>query len=115
MNRVTMLGNLCADAERFDVETRNGKSSYVSFSVVDFGTPNKKGEPLTMEVHFSKEVGIKLCPSLLKGKEVLVDGFLVEKNYVTRDGVPKTKYYISANMVLLTGNCSKEKDQKEAA
>lgn len=49
----------------------------------------KKGDPLTLEVHFSKEV--------------LVDGFLVEKSYVTRAGVPKTKNYASANTILFTG------------
>lgn len=42
MNRITVLGNLCADAGRFDVETRNGNSSYVSFFVADYGTPTKK-------------------------------------------------------------------------
>ena len=60
MNRITVLGNLCADAEKFDVETRNGNSSYVSFFVADYGTPTKKGDPLTLEVHFSKDVALKL-------------------------------------------------------
>ena len=115
MNRITVLGNLCADAEKFDVETRNGNSSYVSFFIADYGTPTKKGDPLTLEVHFSKDVALKLLPDLKKGKEVLVDGFLVEKSYVTRAGVPKTKIYASANTVLFTGKNDCEKRETEVA
>ena len=75
----------------------------LSFSLLDYGTPNQKNEPLIIEVHFSKEIGTKLFPDLVKGKEVVVDGFLARKDYVTRSGVEKSKIYISASIVEFTG------------
>lgn len=117
MAKVMLVGKLCADAESFDVETRNGKSQYVSFSVTDYGKPNKRNDKvdhITMEVHFSKEVALKLLPSLVKGKEVVVDGNLIQKDYVTRAGVPKTKLYVSADTVLLMGKNPNECIEKES-
>jgi hypothetical protein len=39
----------------------------------------------------------------------------VEKSYVTRAGVPKTKIYASANTVLFTGKNDCEKRETEVA
>ena len=84
----------------------------LSFSILDYGTPNQKNEPLIIEVHFSKEIGTKLLPDLVKGKEVVVDGFLARKDYVTRSGVEKSKIYISASIVEFTGNAPDAKGEE---
>ena len=96
MNRVTIHGRLANDAKSFLVNTGEKEITMLSFSLLDYGTPNQKNEPMIIEVHFSKEIGIKLLPDLVKGKEVVVDGFLARKDYVTRSGVEKSKIYISA-------------------
>ena len=105
MNRVTILGRLAEDAKGFLVNTGDKEMTMLSFSLLDYGTPGQKKEPVIIEVHFMNDVSTKLLPDLEKGKEVLVDGFLTRKDYTTRSGVEKSKLYISASIVEFTG-CS---------
>ena len=105
MNRVTILGRLAEDAKGFLVNTGDKEMTMLSFSLLDYGTPGHKKEPVIIEVHFMNDVSTKLLPDLVKGKEVLVDGFLTRKDYTTRSGVEKSKLYISASIVEFTG-CS---------
>ena len=105
MNRVTVLGRLAEDAKGFLVNAGDKEMTMLSFSLLDYGTPGQKKEPVIIEVHFMNDVSTKLLPDLVKGKEVLVDGFLTRKNYTTRSGVEKSKLYISASIVEFTG-CS---------
>ena len=109
MNRVTIHGRLANDAKSFVINTGEKEITMLSFSILDYGTPNQKNEPMIIEVHFSKEIGTKLLPDLVKGKEVVVDGFLTRKDYVTRSGIEKSKLYISASIVEFTGSsCNAE-------
>jgi len=103
-----MLGRLANDAQKFPVRTGDKEMQMISFSILDYGTPGQKSEPVIIEVHFLKEIGVKLLPDLVKGKEVVVDGFLTRKDYVTRDGIEKSKLYISASIVEFTGTSQKE-------
>ncbi len=108
MNRVTILGRLANDAKSFSVKTGETEKQMISFSLLDYGTPGQKSEPMIIEVHFMKDIGVKLLPDLVKGKEVVVDGFLVRKDFVTRAGIEKSKIYISASIVEFTGLSHKE-------
>ena len=112
MNRVTIHGRLANDAKSFLVNTGEKEITMLSFSILDYGTPNQKNEPLIIEVHFSKEIGTKLFPDFVKGKEVVVDGFLVRKDYVTRSGVEKSKIYISASIVEFIGKAPDAKGEE---
>lgn len=106
MNNITMHGRLGRDAEKFQVKTGNGEGTMVSFLLIDYGLPNQKGEPMSIEVHFMKDIALSILPSLVKGKEVIVNGFLTEKNYVTKAGESKSKKYISASIVEFVGKSS---------
>ena len=114
MNDITMLGRLAEDAKGFTVKTEEGESLLISFRLLDYGTPGQKKQiqksrPLTMEVHFLRETGSKLLTDLVKGKEVLVHGFMVQKDYVTKNGEERTKFYLSALVVQFTG-CNENKE-----
>ena len=104
MNRVTILGRLAEDAKGFLIKAGDKEMTMISFSLLDYGTPGQKKEPVIIEVHFMNDVGTRLLPDLVKGKEVLVDGFLTRKDYTTRSGVDKSKLYISASIVEFTGS-----------
>lgn len=107
MNVITMHGRLGRDAESFQVKSKDGnEGTMVSFILIDYGLPNQKGEPMSIEVHFMKDIALSILPSLVKGKEVVVTGFLTEKDYVTRSGEAKSKKYISASIVEFTGKPS---------
>jgi len=114
LNSLTMHGVIARDAEKYEVETDYGKKNLVSFIVSDFGVPGNKGSTFTIEVHFMKEVAEKLLPHLVKGKEVFINGFLSCKEYVTRNGDTRFKFYYSALSVELAGKSS-DKEAGEAA
>ena len=111
MNRVPMLGRLAEDAKSFLVKTEETETQMISFCLLDYGTPGRKNEPIRMEVHFLKDIGLKLLPDLVKGKEVVVDGFLVRKDYVTRSGDEKSKLYLSASIIEFTGTSKIEEGE----
>lgn len=101
-----MHGRLARDAESFPIKTGTGEGTMISFQLVDYGLPNQKGDPMTMEVHFVKDIGLSILPNLVKGKEVIVNGFVAEKNYVTKAGESRNKKYISASIVQFVGKAS---------
>ena len=113
MNVITMHGRLARDAESFSVKTGNVEGTMVSFILTDFGLPNQKGEPMSIEVHFMKDVALSILPNLVKGKEVIVNGFLAEKNYVTKAGEAKSKKYISASIVQFVGKPLEKEGEDE--
>lgn len=109
MNSITVHGKLVSDAQRFLVETAAGQTPLVTFNLLDSGLPYQKGEPLVIEVHFMKEVASHIYEYLKKDKEIVVMGFLRQKNYETSSKVEKSKYYISAEYVTL---CPKYKTEE---
>ena len=118
MNDITILGRLAEDAKGFTVKTEEGESLLISFRLLDYGTPGQKNQiqkngPLSMEVHFLREPGSKLLTDLVKDKEVLVHGFMVRKDYVTKNGDERSKIYISALVVQFTG-CNENKEGEVA-
>lgn len=113
MNNITMHGRLARDAESFPIKTGIGEGTLISFQLLDYGLPNQKSEPMMMEVHFVKDIGVSILPNLVKGKEVIVNGFMAEKKYVTSAGDSRSKKYISASIVQFVGK-SDEKDGEAA-
>ena len=113
MNNINMLGRLANDAKSFSVMEDGTEKQMLSFSVLDFGTSGKNEPPMILEVHFIKDVGVKLLPYLKKGKDVYIHGFMAHKKYVTTSGVEKEKFYISADYICFTGASPKE--EREAA
>lgn len=105
MNNFSMHGIIGKDAECYEMEDSYGKKNLVSFVLYDYGVTNKKVAPLSIEVHFSKDVAVTICPYLVKGKEVFVSGFLREKNYIDNSGNSHRKYYVSASSVEMSGKC----------
>ncbi len=101
MNSITLHGKLTDDAHRFLVATSAGQTTLVTFNVLDSGLPYQKSEPLIIEVHFLKEVAGHIFDYLKKDKEVVICGFLRQKNYETSENVARSKYYISAEYVTL--------------
>jgi len=105
MNNFSMHGIVGKDAECHEMVDSYGKKNLITFVLYDYGVSNKKTIPLSIEVHFSKDVAVTICPYLVKGKEVFVSGFLREKDYVDNSGISHRKYYVSANTVEMAGKC----------
>ncbi len=101
MNQITVHGKLIDDAQKFLITTSKGETPLVTFYVLDSGLPYQRGDPLIIEVHFIKEVASHIFKHLKKDKEIILSGFLKQKNYTTADGIDKGKYYISAEYVTL--------------
>ncbi|MCF0241820.1 MAG: single-stranded DNA-binding protein [Treponema sp.] len=102
-NSLTVHGRLTRDAESYLVKIGEKESTMVSFPLIDSGLPGHKGETFVIEVHFVKEIAKSILPYLVKGKEVIVHGFLAQKNYVTSSGESRSKLYVSANIVEFVG------------
>ena len=107
MNNVCIEGKITKDATKVLVNNEGTETFLVTFTMLDTGLPYQKSSPMFIEVHFMNDVGTRLLPDLVKGKEVLVDGFLTRKDYTTRSGVDKSKLYISASIVEFTGSSAK--------
>ena len=75
MNVITMHGRLGRDAESFQVKSKDGnEGTMVSFILIDYGLPNQKGEPMSIEVHFMKDIALSILPSLVKEKGLCYKG-----------------------------------------
>lgn len=115
MNTVSIIGKVNKDAEAVLVRNPEGaETPLVSFTLMDMGLPYTKSEPMFIEVNFMREPAMHLHPFLKKGKEVMVTGCLRSKNFETKSGEKKMKYFISADYVLLTGQRQKEKGGQDA-
>ncbi|MDO5774416.1 MAG: single-stranded DNA-binding protein [Spirochaetales bacterium] len=102
MNRIILHGTICKDAEVFSVYGEN--TPLVSFVVKDYGKPGTfNEEPLTIQVHFKKDVGLRLVPELVKGREVNLYGSITQKNYVTTSNEFKSKIYMIADYIEFVG------------
>lgn len=105
MNRITLHGTVCKNAELFNVY--GDDVPLVSFVVKDYGKPGAfNDEPLMMQVHFKKEIGVRLAGELTKGKEVNLYGFLTQKDYVTTANEFKSKIYMIAEYIEFIGKQS---------
>lgn len=104
MNRITLHGTVCKNAEMFDVYGDKAAVPVVSFVVKDYGKPGSPSiEPLTMQVHFRKDVGISILPDLVRGREVNVYGSIVQKSFVTSTNEFRTKVYMIADYIEFIG------------
>lgn len=103
-NKVSLIGNLGSDPEVRMVGER--KFAKVSLATNDV-YKNTKGEKVT-ETHWHNlvmwgkvaEISEKL---LEKGKEVAVEGKLVTRNYVDKDGIKRYVTEIQVSELLLLG------------
>lgn len=103
MNSIALHGKVIKDAKVALVNNNGIETPLVSFTFFDGGLPYQKSEPMFIEVHFMKEAAMHIFNFLKKGKEIAVFGCLRSKNYTTRNGEQKQKYYISADYIMLTG------------
>ncbi len=102
MNRITLHGTICKDAELFNVY--GDDVPLVSFVVKDYGKPGAfNDEPLTLQVHFKRDIAPLLLPELVHGKEVNLFGSMVQKNYVTSSNEFRTKIYMIADYIEFVG------------
>lgn len=110
MNTISVIGKVNRDAMATLVKNSDGaETPLVSFTLMDTGLPYMKSDPMFIEVNFMREPAMHLSTFLKKGKEIMVTGCLRSKTYVTQGGEKKTKYFISADYVLLTGQRQIEK------
>lgn len=104
MNHVTILGNVGALPEAFLWKSPSGEEiPMISFKLVDKGLPHQKPEPFSIEVHFCKEIAMNLMKYLVMDKEVLIDGHLSFKKYMTANGEMRSKHYLNADYIQFTG------------
>lgn len=108
MNTFDVIGKVNKDATSVLVKDNGVEIPLVSFTIMDTGLPYTKSEPMFIEVNFMREPAMHLLPYLKKGKEVAIRGCLRSKNYETRAGEKKQKYYINAEYIILTGQQKKE-------
>lgn len=80
LNSITLHGKLVSDAQIFLVKTSAGEIPLVTFNAQDDGLPYQKSEPLIIEVHFLKAAASHIFDYLKKDKEIVVSGFLRQKN-----------------------------------
>lgn len=115
MNTISVIGKVNKDAVSALVRNSEGvETPLVSFTLMDMGLPYTKSEPMFIEVNFMREPAMHLSAFLKKGKEVVVTGCLRSKNFETKSGEKRMKYFISADCVLLTGQRQKEKGAQNA-
>ncbi|MBX9784422.1 MAG: single-stranded DNA-binding protein [Chitinophagaceae bacterium] len=104
-NKVQLIGNLGTNPE---VKTFDGGKKIASFSIAtNESYRNAKGEKITdtqwhRVVAWGKvaEIAEKY---LAKGKEVALEGKLINRNYTDKDGVKKYITEVQASEILLLG------------
>lgn len=112
-NRVILIGHLGQDPETKHFE--NGKA-FTKFSLAtNESYKNDKGELVT-ETQWHNLVAwnglAKTAEKILsKGKEVVIEGKLVTRNYTDKDGVKRFITEIVVYELLLVGPRAKEKDE----
>ena len=109
MNNVCIEGKITKDATKVLVNNEGTETFLVTFTMLDTGLPYQKSSPMFIEVHFMKEAAFNIFPYLIKDKEIVVFGCLRSKDYITKTGEAKQKYFISADFIKLEGS-SKKKD-----
>lgn len=104
-NRVQLIGKLGANPE---VKTLEGSKKLARFSIAtNESYKNAKGEKITETqwhtiVAWGKNADIAE-KFLEKGKDVAIEGKLINRNYVDKDGVKKYIIEIQLNELLLLG------------
>lgn len=103
MNYLHIVGKVNRDAISTLVDNNGVQTPLVSFILMDTGMPYTKSDPLFIQVDFMREPAMHLFPYLKKGKDVVVWGILKSRSYRTRAGEKKQKYYVAADVIVLTG------------
>lgn len=111
-NRVFLIGHLGQDPETKQIG--NGKS-LTKFSLATSDSyKNEKGEKIT-ETQWHNLIAwgkvAELAEKFLdKGREVVIEGKLVTRNYVDKEGVKRYVTEVVVNELLLLSNKPKEKE-----
>jgi single-strand DNA-binding protein len=105
-NKVTLIGNLGNDPE---VKTFSDDKKFARVSVATNETfRNKKGEKVVETTWHSVIMWGNLAliteKIMKKGSEVCVEGKIVNRNWVDKEGVKRFSTEIHAHEVLLLGN-----------
>lgn len=108
MNNICIEGKITKEATKALVTNDGIETMLVTFTMIDTGTPYQKSSPMFIEVHFMKEAAYSIFEYLKKGKEIVVFGCLRSKDYITKSGEVKQKYFISADGIRLVGNSIKK-------
>jgi len=101
VNITVVHGIINGDAEVYCNPKDDKDIPLIVFYVKDYGKHNK--EPMTWQVKFKKIVGMDILPYLKNGKEVVVNGSVKLKNYVTSFGAPRERVTLEAKFVEFTG------------
>lgn len=102
MNTIVLHGKVQDKARVVLVDTNTGQTPMVIFSVIDRGLPFKdNGKPVVLEVHFMKEPASLIYKYLVENKDVVISGYLAKRNYTDKNGKDYSKFYISAENVVL--------------
>lgn len=103
---MTLHGKVVSDAQMSLVQTSAGQTPLVTFYAQDDGLPYQKSRPLIIEVHFMKEVASHIFDYLKKGKEIVVFGFLRQKEEepLSNPNQESIKYYISASKYYISAD-----------
>ena len=96
-NYFRFSGTVCKNAERYSVYGYEEKDPLVSFVVKDF--MNECGEPLKLQVHYMDFENTGIEKRLVRGQEVVVEGRLQQKSYITSGGEFRVKLYVKATSV----------------
>lgn len=113
MNKIIVAGRLTKDGETRSTES--GKHVYSGSIAVNRKFKNKDGEYETDFFNFVYwNINDKFSEYLKKGKPVIIEGNLQNRNYEDKDGNKKYVTEIIAERIELTGEIKKEEKTESA-
>jgi len=101
LNSCNLQGRITRDAETKVV----GKSNVTTFGIANETGFGERKKTSFFEIEVWGKEGLK--PYLLKGKEILVSGEIVQDRWTTQDGKNASKFKLTAFNVSFTSNQSK--------
>lgn len=112
MNKIIVSGRLTKDGETRSTES--GKQVYSGSVAVNRKFKNKDGEYETDFFNFTYwNINDKFSQYLKKGKQVVIEGNLQNRNYEDKDGNKKHITEIIAERIELTGESKKETTEQQ--
>lgn len=112
MNKIIVSGRLTKDGEIRSTES--GKQVYSGSVAVNRKFKNKDGEYETDFFNFTYwNINDKFSQYLKKGKQVVIEGNLQNRNYEDKDGNKKHITEIIAERIELTGESKKETSEQQ--
>lgn len=111
MNKIMVSGRLTKDGETRSTES--GKHVYSGSIAVNRKFKNKDGEYETDFFNFVYwNINDKFSEYLKKGKPVIIEGYLQNRNYEAQDGTKRYVTEIIAERIELTGDIKKQEKEK---